>query len=235
MNELPWLTAAEISAAYAARRLSPVELVRALLGEIEARNGDCGAFIRIDAEGALDAARQAEKDIVAGRVLGPLHGVPYGIKDNIDVGRASPPPATPKSCSTISRMRMRRSIANLRACRRDPAWQASAARVRVRRPEQRPAIPLRAHPWNTAYHPGGSSSGSGVALAAGFVPLSLGTDAGGSIRNPAGNCGVVGTEADLRSGVAARRVPGRLHARSRRADGALGRRHRTDARRDGRA
>src|SRR6478672_11820209 len=59
-------------------------------------------------------------------------------------------------------------------------------------PSKELPFPFARHPWNTDYHPGGSSSGSGVALAAGFVPLSLGTDAGGSIRNPAGNCGVVG-------------------------------------------
>ena len=85
MTELQWLTASEIGAAYAARRLSPVELVRALLREIEARNPDCGAFIRVDAEGALDTARRAETDIVAGRSLGPLHGIPLGVKDNIDI------------------------------------------------------------------------------------------------------------------------------------------------------
>ncbi len=89
MTELQWLTASEIGAAYAARRLSPVELVRALLREIEARNADCGAFIRVDAEGALETARRAETDIFAGRSLGPLHGIPLGAKDNIEVSRAA--------------------------------------------------------------------------------------------------------------------------------------------------
>ena len=56
--------------------------------EIEARNPDCGAFIRVDAEGALDTARRAETDIVAGRSLGPLHGIPLGVKDNIDIAQA---------------------------------------------------------------------------------------------------------------------------------------------------
>ena len=85
VRELQWLTASEIGAAYAARRLSPVELVRALLREIEAHNSDCGAFIRVDAEGALETARRAEADIFAGRSLGPLHGIPLGAKDNIDI------------------------------------------------------------------------------------------------------------------------------------------------------
>ena len=84
MSALAWLTASEIAAAYAARKLSPVELVAALIGEIEAHNAECGAFIRIDPEGALAAAKHAESDIMAGRKLGPLHGIPVGVKDNID-------------------------------------------------------------------------------------------------------------------------------------------------------
>jgi aspartyl-tRNA(Asn)/glutamyl-tRNA(Gln) amidotransferase subunit A len=79
VTDLRWLTASEIGAAYSARRLSPVELVRALLREIEAHNPDCGAFIRVDAEGALETARRAETDIFVGRSLGPLHGIPLEI------------------------------------------------------------------------------------------------------------------------------------------------------------
>ena len=222
MRELQWLTASEIGAAYAARRLSPVELVRALLREIEAHNSDCGAFIRVDAEGALETARRAEADIFAGRSLGPLHGIPLGAKDNIDIAGG------PTTChSKILLDNVARAdapaIANLRAAGAIMLGKQSLHEFAFGGPSKELPFPFARHPWNTDYHPGGSSSGSGVALAAGFVPLSLGTDAGGSIRNPAG-CGVVGLEADLRSGVAPRRLSGRLHARSCRADGALGRR-----------
>src|ERR1700694_3485391 len=72
VSDLHWLTATEIGAAYAARRLSPVELVQALPERIETRDPQVNAFIMLDAEGALDAARQAEKEIVAGRSRGPL-------------------------------------------------------------------------------------------------------------------------------------------------------------------
>src|SRR5690606_6933541 len=85
MTELQWLTAAEIAAAYRARHLSPVELVDGLLAWIDAHNARIGAFIRVDAEGARAAAREAEREIAAGRARSPLHGIPVGLKDNIDV------------------------------------------------------------------------------------------------------------------------------------------------------
>jgi aspartyl-tRNA(Asn)/glutamyl-tRNA(Gln) amidotransferase subunit A len=191
MNDLPWLTAAEVAAAYAAKQLSPVELVQALLSRIEARNADCGAFIRVDAEGALAAARLAEKEIFAGRALSPLHGVPYGIKDNIDV--AGQPTTCPSKIllDNIAREDAP-AIANLRASGAILVGKQALHEFAFGGPSKELPFPYARHPWNTAYHPGGSSSGSGVALAADLVPLSLGTDAGGSIRNPAGNCGVVG-------------------------------------------
>lgn len=191
MTDLQWLSAAEIGAAYAARQLSPVELVQALLAEIESRNADCGAFIRVDADGSLRAARQAEADITAGHAIGPLHGVPVGVKDNIDIA------GLPTTChSKILLDNVARedaaAISRLRAAGAILIGKQSLHEFAFGGPSQELPFPYARHPWNTDYHPGGSSSGSGVALAAGFVPLSLGTDAGGSIRNPAGNCGVVG-------------------------------------------
>jgi len=85
MSDLQWLTAGEIAAAYAARRLSPVELVRALLARIETYDPQVNAFIKVDGDAALDAARQAEQEIMSGRARGPLHGIPIGIKDIIDI------------------------------------------------------------------------------------------------------------------------------------------------------
>jgi aspartyl-tRNA(Asn)/glutamyl-tRNA(Gln) amidotransferase subunit A len=191
LQDLKWLTAAEIGAAYAARRLSPVELVRTLLSEIDARNAQCGAFIMVDAEGALDAAHRAEEDIAAGRSRSPLHGVPVGVKDNIDIAGL---PTTCHSKILLDNVAHEdaAAIKMLRAAGAILLGKQSLHEFAFGGPSQELPFPYARHPWNTDYHPGGSSSGSGVALAAGFVPLSLGTDAGGSIRNPAGNCGVVG-------------------------------------------
>ena len=85
MTEPCWLGVTEIAAAYAARQLSPVELLQSLLDRIEALDPKLHAFIRLDADIAMHAAQLAEREIASGRWRGPLHGVPVGIKDIIDV------------------------------------------------------------------------------------------------------------------------------------------------------
>ena len=85
VTELHWVTAAEATRAFAAGKLSPVELLQALLARIERLDPKLHAFVHLDADAALDAARAAEREIAAGHVRGPLHGVPVGIKDIIDV------------------------------------------------------------------------------------------------------------------------------------------------------
>lgn len=186
-----WLTAAEIGAEYTAHRMSPVELVQALLDRIETHDGRVNAFIKVDAEGALDAARQAEREIFAGRSRGPLHGVPVGVKDNIDVAGQ---PTTCHSKILLENVAREdaRAISLLRAAGAIILGKQSLHEFAFGGPSKELPFPYAHNPWNVDYHPGGSSSGSGAALAAGFVPLSLGQDAGGSIRNPAGTCGVVG-------------------------------------------
>jgi aspartyl-tRNA(Asn)/glutamyl-tRNA(Gln) amidotransferase subunit A len=191
MNDLHWLTAAEIGEAYAARRLSPVELVQALLDRISAHDSQLNAFIAVDGEAALDEARQAEREILAGRVRGPLHGVPVGIKDIIDVA------GQPTTChSKIMLDNVAREdapvISRLRAAGAIMLGKLSLHEFAIGGPSFDLPFPPARNPWNVDHHPGGSSSGSGAALAAGFVPLALGTDTGGSIRNPAGTCGVAG-------------------------------------------
>ena len=191
MTDLHWLSAAEISAAYAARHLSPVELVQTLLDRIATHNGRICAFIGVDAEAALDAARHAEKEILGGRARGPLHGVPIGIKDNIDIA------GLPTTCNSkilldnVARQDAR-VIGNLRAAGAIMLGKLSLHEFAFGGPSPELPFPPARNPWNPDYHPGGSSSGSGAALAAGFVPLALGTDTGGSVRNPAGTCGLVG-------------------------------------------
>src|SRR3954451_18807433 len=85
VSALHWLSASEATRAFATRRLSPVELLTALLARIDQLGPKLHAFIRLDADAAMDAARAAEKELAAGRVRGPLHGIPVGIKDVIDV------------------------------------------------------------------------------------------------------------------------------------------------------
>ena len=85
MTDLHWLSAAEIAQGYAARKFSPTELTAALLKRIEQLQPKLHAFIRLDADAAMHQAKTAEHDLHAGRSKGPLHGVPVGIKDIIDV------------------------------------------------------------------------------------------------------------------------------------------------------
>jgi aspartyl-tRNA(Asn)/glutamyl-tRNA(Gln) amidotransferase subunit A len=191
MSDVHWLTAAELSAAYAARRISPVELVRALLDRISAHDSKINAFINLDATAALDAAREAEKEILAGRARGPLHGVPVGIKDIIDIAGL---PTTCHSKLMLDNVAREDApvIARLRAAGAILLGKLALHEFATGGPSFDLPVPPARNPWNLDHHPGGSSSGSGAALAAGFVPLALGTDTGGSIRNPAGSCGLVG-------------------------------------------
>ena len=186
-----WLSAAEIAKAFAAKTLSPVELVTALLARIEALDPRLNAFIRLDAEGALLAAAQAEKELAAGRSRGPLHGIPVGIKDIIDVAGL---PTTAHSKILVDNIAEADApvIQKLRQAGAVIMGKLSTHEFAIGGPSfDLPFAPAR-NPWNRDHHPGGSSSGSGAGVAAGLFPLALGTDTGGSVRNPASACGIVG-------------------------------------------
>ena len=191
---MQWRTAAELALGYRKKDFSPVEVTQHLLNRIDALNPKYHAFIEVDHEGALAAARQAEHEIAAGRALGPLHGVPIGIKDIIDIAGQK------TTCHSNIMLEHRASedaqvIRKLRAGGLIFMGKLALHEFAIGGPAfDLPFAPAR-NPWNLAHHPGGSSSGSGAALAAGLVPLALGTDTGGSIRNPAACCGIVGLKA----------------------------------------
>jgi aspartyl-tRNA(Asn)/glutamyl-tRNA(Gln) amidotransferase subunit A len=133
----------------------------------------------------------AEREIAAGHGRGPLHGVPIAVKDIIDVaGQAT----TCHSRIMLDHVAARDAtvIARLRAAGAIILGKLALHEFAVGGPSFDLPFPPARNPWNPMHHPGGSSSGAGAALAAGLVPLALGTDTGGSVRNPAGACGVVG-------------------------------------------
>jgi len=189
-----WLTASQIGEGYKEGLFSPTELVRHLLARTEKHDGDCNAFIRIDHQGAIDAAQQAEKEIRAGKRRGPLHGVPIGIKDIIDIAGEV---TTCHSALMLDHVAKTDAevIRNLRAAGAIIFGKLSLHEFAIGGPSFDLPFPPARNPWNLKHHPGGSSSGSGTAIAAGFLPLALGTDTGGSIRNPAAACGIVGLKA----------------------------------------
>ena len=186
-----WLSAAEAGSAFAAKTLSPVELMTALLARIDALDPKLNAFIRLDAEAAMQAARQAEAEIAAGRSRGPLHGIPVGIKDIIDVAGL---PTTCHSKILVDNIAKTDSqvVSRLRQAGAIIIGKLSTHEFAIGGPSLDLPFPPARNPWNREHHPGGSSSVSGAGVAAGLFPLALGTDTGGSVRNPASACGIVG-------------------------------------------
>ena len=191
MTDLHYMTAAAAARAIATRELSPVELMQALLARIERLDPRLNAFIRLDGEAAMAAARTAEAEIAAGRSRGPLHGVPVGIKDIIDVA------GLPTTChSKVLQDNIATAdavcVTKLRGAGAIVLGKLSTHEFAIGGPSFDLPWPPARNPWNTDHHPGGSSSGSGSGVAAGLFPMALGTDTGGSVRNPASCCGIVG-------------------------------------------
>ena len=191
MNELHWLSAGDIGELYASGAASPTEIVQALLDRIDNYDSRLNTFITVDREAALEAARDASREIAHGRVRGPLHGVPFAVKDIIDVAGLATTCHSKLLVDNVAR-RDAKVISRLRAAGAIVLGKLSLHEFAFGGPCFDLPYPPARNPWNADHYPGGSSSGSGAALAAGFVPLALGTDTAGSIRNPAGTCGVVG-------------------------------------------
>jgi aspartyl-tRNA(Asn)/glutamyl-tRNA(Gln) amidotransferase subunit A len=187
------LNVRELSAAIQASRLSPVELVETLLQRIARFDGKLHAFIALYADAARLAAQAAEKAIGSGHCVGPLQGIPIAVKDIVDIdGRVT------TGGSKVWQHRVSKVTATL-------ARKLIAAGMIVIGKTH--SVEFAMGGWGTNQHlgtpwnpwdcaiartPGGSSSGSGVAVAAGFVPCAIGTDTGGSVRLPASWCGLVG-------------------------------------------
>ncbi|HUA56975.1 MAG TPA: amidase [Candidatus Sulfotelmatobacter sp.] len=191
MSELAFLTLAEAGELIRAKKLSPVEYATALLARIERHDPTYNAFIKVTPELALAEARAAEAEIAAGRWRGPFHGIPYALKDIVD---ATGLPTTGHSKILIDNIARSDAVVTqkLRAAGGVLLGKLSTHEFAVGGPSfDLPWSPAR-NPWNRDCFPGGSSSGSGAGLAAGFFPAAIGTDTGGSIRNPASMCGIVG-------------------------------------------
>jgi aspartyl-tRNA(Asn)/glutamyl-tRNA(Gln) amidotransferase subunit A len=191
MSDLAYLSLAEGSALLRAGKLSPVEWTKALLDRVAAFDPSYNAFLIVTAERALAEAKAAEAEIAAGKWRGPLHGVPYAAKDIFDItGMAT-------TCHSKIRKDHRAATDAFVVRKLTEAGAVLLGKLALHEfATGGPAFdlpwPPARNPWNRDLHPGGSSSGSGAALAAGFVPMALGTDTGGSVRNPATCCGIVG-------------------------------------------
>ncbi len=190
MTALHWLTLAEAARALRRRELSARDYTEALLARIEAVNPKLDAFIALLAERARERAAALDN----GPVRGVLHGVPFGLKDIIDVAGV---PTTAHSAVLKDNIAARDAAVTrrLEGAAGVLLGKLSTHEFALGGPSfDLPWSPAR-NPWNTDCHPGGSSSGSGAGVAAGLFPLALGSDTGGSVRNPASCCGIVGMKA----------------------------------------
>ena len=189
-SDIPFRSIAELAQLIRSRKLSPVAVVQAYLDRIEAVNPKVNAFLNVTAEQALEQAKTAEREIAAGRYRGPLHGIPYAPKDLIATKGIR---TTNGSKVTANWIPDRESAVTTRLNQAGAILIGKLNLLEFAMGSGQTGLigPAR-NPWDLAYSPSGSSSGSGAALAAGLVPLAIGTDSGGSIRGPAKSCGVVG-------------------------------------------
>src|SRR3989442_15183370 len=184
-TDLTRLGAREAARRIRGGKLSPVELVEACLARIRALDAELKAWVHVDETGALALARQREAEAQTIRVLGPLHGVPVGIKDIFDVA-GMPTTGGARSWSHTRPARDATAVARLRAAGAIILGKTATTEFAYRDP-----APTR-NPWNRDHTPGGSSAGSGAAVGARMLPLALGSQTVGSVLRPAAYCGVVG-------------------------------------------
>lgn len=188
-TDLHYASLLEVSGMIANRTLSPVELTQAMLERIGKVDAGLHSYLSVTGQSALEEAKVAESEIAGGRHRGPLHGVPIAIKDLF---------WTKGVPSTFGSVAYKDFISNQDATivhRLRMAGAVILGRLHLHEGafgEHHPALDKCLNPWNADYWPGGSSSGSGAATAAGLCFASLGTDTGGSIRFPSAANGVTG-------------------------------------------
>ena len=196
MNDRPddladW-TATELIAAYAERAVSPVEATEAVLARIADRDRELNAFCLVDADGAVDAARRSDQRWRAGEPAGPVDGVPTSIKDLFLTrgwptlrGSRTIDPDQPwaEDAPAVARLREAGAVLVGKTTTPELGWKGIT---------DSPLTGVTRNPWDPSRTSGGSSGGAAVAVATGMGPLATGTDGGGSIRIPAGFCGIVG-------------------------------------------
>ena len=194
MTDLAWLSVAEAAELLRAKKLSPVEYAKALITRAERHDKNYHAYLRATPDLALEDARRAESEILRGEWRGPFHGVPYGLKDIVDYAGL---PTTAHSKILQDNVAKADAVVTqkLRAAGGVFMGKLSTHEFAIGGPSFDLPWPPARNPWHRDHFCGGSSSGSGAATAAGFLPAAIGTDTGGSVRNPASMCGVVGMKA----------------------------------------
>lgn len=198
MKPLHLLTIREAATLIASRDLSPVTLTEHFLSRIERLDHAYVSYLYVDHKGALRAAQMAEDEIASGEYKGLLHGIPFAVKDNYETA-GLPMTAGSRILSTHISNTDADSVAKLKSkgailLGKLNTWEYGTGNAGIS--FDLPTPPAR-NPWNLNHFTGGSSSGSGAALAAGLATFTLGSDTGGSVRLPAAACGVFGLKPTL--------------------------------------
>lgn len=185
------LSVRELGRKLRSRDMSAVELAQWTLDKAEASQRSLDAFIRILPEHAIAAAERADEELAAGTDRGPLHGIPYGAKDLFDIEGL---PTTCHSRLGLDAVASADAAVVKRLTRGGAVLIGKLAthEFALYGPDPDLPFPPARNPWNRDHITGGSSSGSGAAIAGGVLRIALGTDTGGSIRSPASFCGTVG-------------------------------------------
>ena len=191
------LDALQVAAQYAGGSLSPVDATRACLERIAACEPKLNAMYRVDREAAMAAAKASEARWRAKQPLSALDGVPVTIKENIytrgdpaPIGTAANHDAPPQSADAPPAARVREAGCVILGKTTMPDFGMLSSGLSS-------IHGITRNPWNTARNTSGSSSGAGAAAAAGYAPLHLGTDIGGSVRLPATHCGIFALKPSL--------------------------------------
>jgi amidase len=189
MSEIWQLSAAELAQRIARRELSAVEVVNAHLARIDAVNPALNAIVKVLGDEARAQAQAADRKVAAGEKLGPLHGVPFTVKENIDMAGlpttwgvpALAQAVVPADAPVVERMRAAGAI---------PIGRTNLPDMALRCHTVSSLHGLTRNPWHPGRTAGGTSGGEASALASGMTPIGLGNDIGGSLRNPANACGI---------------------------------------------
>jgi aspartyl-tRNA(Asn)/glutamyl-tRNA(Gln) amidotransferase subunit A len=187
-------SAAGIAAAVRAGSVRATDVVRACLDRIERLDPRFNTFVTVTAEDALAAAHQVDVQVAAGHDPGPLAGVPVSVKDLIAVGGVRQTFGSKLLAENVA-AHDAPSVERLRAAGACIVGKSTTSELGSKAVGDSPLTGITRNPWNTEHTPGGSSSGAAAGVAAGIVPVALGTDGGGSIRIPASFCGLFGIKA----------------------------------------
>ena len=185
------MTAAEIGQKIKAGEMTAVDAVKAALAEIKKQDEVLNSFVTVDEEGALKRAEEVQKSIDSGELTGPLAGVPIAIKDNMCT-KGLKTTCSSKILYNFEPTYSAEAVLNLEKAGMVVIGKTNMDEFAMGSTTETSAFGVTRNPWNTEHVPGGSSGGSCAAVASGETPCALGSDTGGSIRQPSSFCGVTG-------------------------------------------